>query len=159
MKRLKTYKQLNETKRKRPITSITDAIYDGNSREVLRFIEYKNVVLDDYVLRASIVASKYTIFKYLISKYDFSNSILKSLESASERLCSDKTDSGILSTTRFTWLSLLLDKDEINWNDKDSDNKTFIDYLCPEILEKVINKYPEKYDNYLMNKNIDKYKI
>jgi hypothetical protein len=46
-----------------------------------------------------------------------------------------------------------------NWNLRDENNKTFFDYLDDETKEKIIKKYPKKYQKYLLISKANKYNI
>jgi ankyrin repeat protein len=46
-----------------------------------------------------------------------------------------------------------------DWNIKDNNNNTFLDILDNEDRELIIDDYPEKYKDYLMKKDIEKYNL
>ena len=46
-----------------------------------------------------------------------------------------------------------------DWNIKDSDNKTFLRYLDSTWRAHLVQKYPDKYEDYLFHNDVDKYNI
>ena len=46
-----------------------------------------------------------------------------------------------------------------DWNIKNKHDKDFLDYLCDEYIKIIIKYYPEKYKEYLIKKNAEKYNL
>jgi len=57
-----------------------------------------------------------------------------------------------------TIIKLLIDAGA-DWNIKDDNGMDFLDYLKIEQKEKIIKLYPEKYKEYLIRKNVEKYNL
>jgi len=55
------------------------------------------------------------------------------------------------SKGEFSTIEFLIDAGA-NWNIKDNDNKTFCDYLEDKDKEKLKDKYPDKYGQYISSK-------
>ena len=58
----------------------------------------------------------------------------------------------------FEMCKLLIDAGA-DWNIKDAYNKDFLDWLRDKDKKRIIELYPDKYDEYLMKKNAEKYNL
>ena len=63
-----------------------------------------------------------------------------------------------LSLTSLKGFKLIIEQGA-NWNIKNNDGKDFMDFLDKDTKEDIINNYPDKYQDFLDLKNMDKFNI
>jgi len=59
---------------------------------------------------------------------------------------------------KFKMFKLLIDKDA-DWNITDFDGNDFIHYLDDDMKKKIIESYPDKYQEYIMRQEVKKYNL
>jgi ankyrin repeat protein len=65
---------------------------------------------------------------------------------------------GAATENNLTYLQLLIDNGA-KWNKKDLSNYDFFNYITDEYKKIIIEDYPEKYKDYLMRKDAEKYNL
>ena len=148
-------RELNELIRK------TNSLEDVESLIIMRDDE---TIVDSESICVSILQNNFELFKYLVSLYNFkryvSNKILK---------CAiNKFFDVFYDTLNFEWLKIILDNEDVNWDETNPYGDTFmevvenkkkfyvedIELTGPEydIFSKLKESYPEKYKKYMINR-------
>ena len=139
--------ELFEVKGKRKET-LYGEIIRGNFTNVRRLAKTESIEAKH--IEVAIANSKFTIFKYLIARFDFENhNNVEILKISVKKICGIDTDYRFKKSSIFAWISLLLR--DVDWDEKDNSGNDFLFYACDELKDKIMKKYPEKYEIYLKN--------
>jgi len=73
----------------------------------------------------------------------------------------DDGETALMIASNFVHIEIVreLIKAGADWNIKDNDNRDFLDHLLTVIKKQIIEEFPEKYQNYLIKKDAEKYNL
>jgi len=149
--------------------------------------DYRNSSIIEYILKCNIINHKYQIISDLLDKYDIDlNKVNIMKESVliyaiidwrydiAKLLIDNGIDINLQDQDGFTalhWISkrpkhifyhdliFYLIENDADWSLKDINNKVFLDYLNDENKNIIINKYKNRYKNYLKKIQTTKFKL
>ena len=142
------------------VDMLFDSIYFGNVKSVLDLIDENPELVnitnssyeDDSPLLLAINRERYEIAEKLVK---LGANINYQSEGGETPLM---VAGGVGDVNSYDIITMLIESGA-DWNIKDLDGDDFLHYLTEEDEEKVIEDYPEKYEDYLLKKKEEKYNI